>query len=135
VRVGPGCRSWDIVHRVDNAPPEEVTPHPVHRRFREERVVSRGQPFRVSPATLGIGWRRALAGPGSRKDELGVHHAAVLRVLHVEILPLVVEDLFAHFVTRPETDCREEGRHFVVLVLRPALERMVVALGAHHPYP
>ena len=53
-------------------------------------------------------------------------------MLHVEILTLVVDDLFAHFEAGPQSDGRKERRHLVILILRPALEGMVVALRAHH---
>src|SRR4051812_22843640 len=58
---------------------------------------------------------------------------AVLRMLHLEVLPLVEHDLLAHLVPGPQADRREERRHLVILVLRPALEGMVVALRADHP--
>ena len=40
----------DIVHRIDDAAPEEVAPHAVDGGLREERIVPRGQPLGVGHA-------------------------------------------------------------------------------------
>ena len=55
-------------------------------------------------------------------------------MLHLVVLPKVVDDFFTHLIAGPQSERGVECRHFVVLVLRPLLEWVIVTLGADHTH-
>ena len=113
-----------IVHRLDNPAPQQVAPQPVDAGACEERVLRRRQPGdkRVAPILLcrqvNVAFERQprlQLLTGSRLDDFTLSSAPN----HQFLSP----DLFA-------LHALEECADAVVIVLRPALEGMVVALGA-----
>ena len=125
-------RGADVVDRVDDAAAHEVAPHAVRDRRREVGVVRGGQPVgQRRPASWAlVRFRRAL----DRHQVLGRHHRVRLRVQLFGVAALLEHDFLAGAEARADAEAREERRHLEVLVLGPALERVVVALGADHAH-
>ena len=90
----------------------------------EVRIVRRGQPLGQHLAAILAG----NVGLGSA-EELRLHHPAADGVCHLAAAA-VEDDHLARIVGPLAADLREEGGEAVVVVHRPAVERMVVALGA-----
>ena len=84
-----------------------------------------GQPGGQADAAVGA-CGSSSTGPAQR---LGLHHLAGAGLADVARSG-GVDDLFVGQVALLAADLREEGGEAVVVVLGPALERMVVALGA-----
>ena len=136
-RVQEGCVDWlvrgaDVVDRVDDAAAHEVAPDAVRDRGREVRVLRRRQPVgERGPASETLTEvRRAL----DRHQVLRRHDGVRLRVQLLVVPALVEDDLLAGAEARADAEAGEEGGHLEVLVLGPALEGVVVALGADHPH-
>ena len=136
-RIHGRIRRPNVIYGIDNPSSKKVTPHPIHRRLREHRIRTRCQPIRKGfPPLPGIEIVFRQRRRSRRRHQVfRHHHPAILRVLHLEIRALVVNNLFTNLVTRPHADPREKRRHLVVLILRPLLKRVIMALRTHHPRP
>src|SRR4051794_33022166 len=109
---------------------EEVAPQSICDGFCKEWIVLFHEPIREGVATVLIA--RDRHGRGRSYQELRRDNAVVLRMLHVVVRALIVNDLFPNFVAGAETYGGEERSHLVILILRPAFEWMIVALCADH---
>ena len=131
-RVDRLVRGADVVDRVDDPAAHEVAPDAVRDRRREVGVVRRRQPFgQRGPASQALAEVRSAL---DRHQVLRRHHRVRLRMQLLVVPALVEDDLLAGAEARTDAQAGEEGGHLVVLVLGPALERVVVALGADHPH-
>ena len=103
---------------------QEVGPDPVGERGGEPRVLGRGQPLGQHDAAV-------LARDVGRlaAQELGRHDPAADGVVHLAAAR-VEDDRLAIVLALLAADLGEERREAVVVVLGPAVERVVVALGA-----
>ena len=140
LRVTRRVAGADVVHRIDQAAAEQVAPQPVDEAAGEERVFLRGGPA-----------GKLLAAAGGRRHHAGVIKGEFRRRSHARAQvrhfagPAVEDDLdegLSAFDGRPfdplvlvlwvvfESDLGEVSRELVILVLRPAFERVVVALVA-----
>ncbi len=120
----------NVVHRIDDARPVQVTPITIHDALGKIRVLRRSQ-----PAGQAGPWIRVLVVQFTRKRERSRNRLARLRMLDVDPLRQRVNDLLATHRTRLATDRREIGRQLVVLPLSPSLEGMVVTLVALEASP
>ena len=141
--VGGRVPRADVVDRLHDPDAEQVAPEPVDVAPGEVRVVPRGDPGRQLLAAGGLLVGLVVA----RERELGRRHLPGPLVLDlaardvgddlVERLPLFdgrgAKLLALACGIGLEPDLGEEGRGLVILVLRPALEGMVVALVAVEP--
>ena len=127
-RVGGRIAHAHIVDRVDDAGPEEMRPHDVDEVAAEVLVVRRRQPFGEHRAAI----PPPAVGRGS-PEELRRHDPAADGVLHVAA-PGIEDDRLPRVLSRLAADVGEEGGEAVVVVHRPAVEGMVVALGALDPH-
>ena len=119
----------DIVDVVDEPGAEEVRPDDVHEVLRKERVVGAGQPSRHHLAPILAGDIGSVAA-----EELRRNHPAADRMLDVATAG-IEDDRLARILPGLAPDLREEVGEAVVVVHRPAVERMVVALGTLDPHP
>ena len=141
-RVAGRIAGADVVHRIDDAASEEIAPKPVHCGLRKVGIVGRGQPFGEGGAAILTGGNgRRFAIRNLRRD--GLIGLGMPDFATVEIL---VNDVLRHLLggvgfVRPDQGVaseraplegylREIGAERVILVLGPALERMIVALVA-----
>ena len=123
--VAGGVGVAEVVDRLDDPPADQVKPDPVDQALGEERVVGARQPGRqADPPVFG---RRVVEDRAAQR--LGLHLAARARLADVA-RPGGVDHLFVRQIALLAADLREEGGEAVIVVLRPALERVVVALGA-----
>ena len=136
--VARRVRVAEVVHRIDDALAHQVEPDAVDDRLGEERVVGAGQPRRRAPRG---GPRPASRRRRRRRCNCGVISLPV-RGCVTSPSRTREHDLGGGRVARRlRADDRlglglhagEERGHAVVVVLRPALERVVVALRALHP--
>src|SRR5260221_4110573 len=88
------------------------------------RVLPGGKPFREDLAAGLILYLRRIA-----TEEFWRHRLARHRMLDLA-LALVKDDGLAWILTRLPPDLREERSEAVIIVHRPAIERVVMALGA-----
>ena len=140
VGVGRRVAGADVVDRLDDAGAGHVTPEAVHVAPGEVLVVGRGQPSGegLSAATLlgrlvlG-GKREGRRGDGAGAVVLRLAFGAVVNDLVQRLGPLdrrAADALVAGLVILLQADLREVGGRLVILILCPALERVVVALVA-----
>ena len=104
---------------------EEVGPDAIGDAGGEAGILGRGQPFGQHDAAILAVARRASAPPRN----LGAITPAADRMLHLAAAG-VEDDRLAIVLALLAADLGEEGGEAVVVVHRPAVERMVVALGA-----
>jgi hypothetical protein len=107
-----------------------VEPDAVDHALREEGVVAARQPRREPGAAVGD----LLVLEHRTPERLGLHHLPGPRLADLAVGD-GVDDLLAREAPLLQLDPREEGGEAVVIVLRPALEDVVVALGALDPDP
>ena len=146
LRIGRWIAGTDVVEGFDDAGAEEVTPDAVRVARGEVRIIGRDDPGRELLASCGfvrlgegdLG-EVGLVGEFGRGDRSG---AVVLQIA----LGFISDDLIKRlgtldggaadvlvrgvFAVAIEPDLREVGGGLVVLILRPALEGVVVALVA-----
>ncbi len=96
-RIAGRIRSADIVHRIDNALARRSSstrgwPWTSRRTDCPSTVTQSASAMRRLASGSGTGAVLAVRG---RHEEVRLHHAVVFRMLHVEIVALVVDDLFA----------------------------------------
>jgi hypothetical protein len=139
LRVARRVGRPEVVVRIDQPAAHQVQPHAVHLRPGEERVVGRRDPVRHRPEPVAageVGRRRAQELRlrrlfGAPADHLAgavlPHHLLADELVLVEPVPLVV-------LQHPVVDPGEQRPEAVVVVHRPAVERVVVAPGAAHPH-
>ena len=130
VKLGIDRRIADanVVDRLDDADAEEVGPDAIGHAGGEEGIVGRGQPVGQHLAAVlavAIGLRPA--------EEFRFHHAAADGMVHLAAAA-IEDDRLAIVFALLAADLAEEGGEAVVVVHRPAVEGMVVALGALHPH-
>ena len=127
--VARRVRVAEVVDRLDDPPADQVKPDPVDQALGEERVVGARQPGCQADAPVRCVGRvvedRAAQG-------LGLHRPAGARLADVARAG-GVDHLLIGQVALLAADLREERREAVIVVLRPALERVIVALGALDP--
>ena len=123
-----------VVDFVDDTPAEEVGPDDIRQVAAEVRVVGGGEPRGEHLAAILAGVRGALE-VGSRTAEEGRgHDPPAHRVFHVAAAG-VEDDRLPRVFSLLAADLGEEVGEAVVVVHRPAVEGMVVALGALDPHP
>ena len=123
--VAGGVGVAEVVDRLDDPAPDQVKPDPVDQALGEERVAGARQPGRqADPPVLG---RRVVEDRAAQG--LGLHRPAGARLVDVARSG-GVDDFFFREVALLATDLREERGETVIVVLRPALEGVVMALGA-----
>ena len=124
--VGGGVGVAEVVDRLDDPPAHQVEPDAVDQALGEERVVGPGQPGGEPHAAVGgLGVVEAPGRPGPWASSPGRSGAGGPRRRAAAKIDLLVGQ-----VALLLADPGEEGGEAVVVVLRPALERVVVALGA-----
>ena len=137
--IDGGIRGSEVIDRFDEPAPHEVIPNAIDLGPREERVVRARDPVgqRIESILIVVHRRRRcpekerpgrLAGAGVVQLALAIHPNHLLADELVSVradLAPVLEHLVA--------DAGEEGVPAVVVLLRPPLERMVVALGTPQP--
>ena len=140
LRIGGGISRADVVQRLDDPAPQQIPPDPVHVARGEVTVVRCGHP---DGELLTAGFLRLFLD-GCAIGKLRFGHLAGAVVLH-----LAGGIFLHHFKQRlgalhrgatelaavargifRQRELREVCRSLVVLILRPAFERMVVALVA-----
>ena len=116
-----------IVHRFHQAPAHEIRPHPVHQRAREIGILGAHQPVgEMHAPVLGRieGHGRTIQRRGrQRLQQLRMQHVAGGLGIHHDVARLVA-------VLQPHP--REQVHQFVILLLRPLLQRMIMAARARH---
>ena len=124
-----------IVLGVDDAATEEVLEVPVHQSLGEERILRSGHPVdeRLPRVLIGRDLQRHPAQPHR------LHVQARSRIARRGDVPLQ-RDHVRHVrlgvvLAALEGDLRVERLEPVVVLLAPALERVVVALGTGQPHP
>ena len=123
-RIRGGVADADVVHGFDNADAKKVRPDHVGEVWGEEWIFRGRQPLgHDGAAILRSGDLRHGAA-----EELGRHVSSAKRVLHLAAAP-VVNDHFSRILRVLATYLGEEGGERVVVIHRPAVERVVVALG------
>ena len=130
----------EIVGRIDEALAHQIRPDTVGLSPGEERVVGPGHP--VGQEQQPIIAARQIQGPVTQQPRL--HDFAGIRMLDLALVVkeddlfadelMAVEFVLAFVVDDLVLDAREEGGKLVVIVLRPAIERVVVALGTLHAH-
>ena len=119
----------DIVHIVDQPRPKEVRPDDVDEVAGKILVVRRRQPgghhFAAVPAR-----EVGLLAP----QKLWRHDSATDRMLDVTA-PRIEDDRLAAVLPRLAANLGEEVGEAVIVLHGPAVEGMVVALGALNPHP
>jgi len=122
-----GIADAHVVHRFDDAAAEEVRPHDVHEIAREVGILRRRQP---------VGEHRAAVLAGDigdfRPEEFRRHRASTEQMRDLTAAG-VEDDAFARVFGSLASNLAEKRGEAVVVVHRPAVERMVVALRALHP--
>ncbi len=119
----------NIVDLVDDPLAHEVGPDDVGQVSAEIRVLIRRQPLGEHDASIlagGVGFDAA--------QELGLHHATTHQVPHLAAAA-VEDDRFARILTPLASDLSKERSKAVVVVHRPAVEWMVMALRTLDPHP
>ena len=104
-------------------------PDEVHEILREERVVGPGQPGRHHFTPI-------LAGQVGRvaAEKLWRDHPAADGMLHIPSAG-IEDDRLTGILAGLAPDLGEEVGEAVVIIHRPTVERMIVALGALDPHP
>ena len=116
-----------VVDRFYDADPEEVGPNSIGHAGGEERVFRRREPLGQHPAAVLAGHVGLLAA-----EELRLDVCIAYRVLHAAGAP-VVDDRLPVVLARLAAYLAEERGKPVVVVHRPAVEGMIVALGTLDP--
>jgi hypothetical protein len=141
--VRGGVGGAEVVDGLDEADGEEASPEPIHDGPRERAVAGRGHPggehgagvlavFQLDARPIQRSGAEELAGPGlgdadlPRVGRCPLATAATGRHADVDGGSLVVG-------LAVELHAAEEGGHAVIVVLRVAFERVVVALRALDP--
>ena len=130
MRVGCGIADSDIVNFIDDANAEEVRPDAVHEVTGEVGVLRGSEPLcddfaSVLPA-------RDFRLNASQKDRNGVLPGDRMRDFPATAIE---DDLFPIVFAALPSNLGEECGEVVIIVLGPAVERMVVALGALNAHP
>ena len=127
----------EVVVRIDEAAAHQVIPDAVDLRAGEERVVRPGHPVGQGLQAVGVRGEvpasrrrgsaaaaaRRCAGASPRLRAAIEHDLLAVELVLVELVAAVVLD-------DAVLDAGEERGQAVIVVLRPAVERVVVALGA-----
>ena len=142
-RVARRITAADVVHRINDAAREEIAPRAIGHRLGEIRIVLRYEPIHKCHAPVPILRRLLRFADGHFRSH--VHPG--LRILHLAIV-LPIDNLLAghlHQVAGETADgflaertaldrhAREVSAKLVVLLLRPLLKRMIMALVAVEP--
>ena len=125
--VHGGVRVTKIIHRLHDAPAHHVGPDAVDRSACKPRIVRAGQPVGENRATIGSP-RHADFAPARKPRR---HRAAGARMSHLALTGgahqhLALATLF--FVHRGALHAVKKSTHAVVMILRPAIKGVVVAL-------
>src|SRR5690606_21247632 len=117
----------DVVDRLDEAAAEEARPDAVGEVRGEPGVVAGGEPLGQGRAQVfAVGGLRASAA-----EELRLRRLAAARIGDAAAA-LIEDDRVAGIIAALAPDLGEERREAVVVVHRPPLEGVVVALRALH---
>ena len=127
-RVDRRIADAHVVHFVDDAAAEEVGPDDVGQIRGEVRVLGRCQPLGHHLAAILAAHIGHVAA-----EKLRRHDAAVDGCLHLAAAA-VEDDRLARILALFAADLRKERGEAVVVIHRPAVERMIVALGALNPH-
>src|SRR5262245_15213178 len=101
-----------------------MSPNTIGNARGKEGIFRRGQPLAENFATVLAGGNRGCRSA----EELGRHRPSTNRMPHIAATA-VIDDHLAIVLTRFAAHLSEKRREAVVIVHRPAIERMVVALG------
>ena len=128
--MGGRVRATEIIYRIHNAMPEEVTPHPVDRRFGKVRI--RRRPLRQRLPRIAPLRNRHYFPIEERRHDLcfrpGMDHRSARSLF--AITAGLVNDHPANL-----SHLAKKGCHPPKLILAPSLKRVVVTLGAIQPSP
>ena len=139
-RVG-GWVGWTkVVDRVHQSAAHKVKPNSIRLRTGEERIIRGCHPLGHLAQRIVASGHRLPHGEKTRRGglaRLGVFHAAArfhvddLFAVELVLVQSVLSDVFQHLVVN---FCERTGP-VVVVALRPAIERVIVALRALQPSP
>ena len=123
--IGGRVGNADVIDLVHDAHAEEMRPDDVREVAGEEGILGRGQPLGEALAAVRAGFQRRPSAAEIFREHVavadGMVHAAAGAIEH---------DGFALVLAGLATDLGEEGGEAVVVVHGPAIEGMVVTLGA-----
>ena len=141
LRVGSGIGRAEIVDWVHEAAPHQMKPNPVGLSFCKKGIARTRHPVRESHQFIGRTARvrlrcskkprlRRFAGASVLELAFGRDENNLL-ALELVFVVVVAPAVFKHLVIH----AREDTHPVVIIILRPAVEWVIVALRALHPRP
>ncbi len=136
VVIGGRVRVAKVIDGIDDAPPTQMKPDAIGQRLGHKGIVAGSHPVGQGLAAIGAGRECRRGAP----HEFGGHGLTRARLRYF-IGAIEVNEFRPILGLRCRTRLgrvlpllypREPGGHAVVVILRPALERMIVALGTLH---